>query len=496
MTEQPMVQEIFTRGHFMILSPSDRVHTNYFPSHSSQRAREGDMFVFLIGARSGLVGGVSTSAMGIHMPDDWTRFTWRLSSRNRSESFYRIATGNEAGQRFNLHTEDVRHHLRTLILIRRPENFSEWTIRGISDYFFDDRFWEATIPDLQLDPGGSVICYLSGRPNPVDKQSHEITHGGFSLSTPVETHVEKLRSGIFQFPVYAIAHSQEPLPGMPIPGEPPDDPTGPPADQGAPHPPENLEVLDRGRRFLLLSWEAPSNSPNPVTAYLVYRDGVFVGSTASTVLEFRDEGLSPATEYEYFVRASSSGNLSSRSNKEIATTKIPPPKTPGQEHTRIYPATWGNVYGSDLQPITRISNLAHGHVLREGNARSLIGFNDAKIRTDLVAAEILEMSLRITVAHSIAGTGKFKYGTHSQTNDPGIWDVSFVILGHNVEEPPTEGQEIELPLSARDGERFQDGVARGIAIGPSPDPLSPDWAIRFQNYDEESPPKLVVRYRK
>lgn len=92
----------------------------------------------------------------------------------------------------------------------------------------------------------------------------------------------------------------------------------------APDKPRNLVVDSVGSRFVELDWRRVSRAEH----YNVYRDGNLVAQ--STRSSYRDEGLEPATTYEYRVSAvDEDGDEGPLSDSVQATTDpLPPPAAP------------------------------------------------------------------------------------------------------------------------------------------------------------------------
>lgn len=80
------------------------------------------------------------------------------------------------------------------------------------------------------------------------------------------------------------------------------------ADLTAPSKPTGLESASIGTTAITLAWSASTDSVG-VASYVVYRDGVRIGST--TIPSYADTGLTPATSYDYAVAAcDAAGNCS------------------------------------------------------------------------------------------------------------------------------------------------------------------------------------------
>ncbi len=99
--------------------------------------------------------------------------------------------------------------------------------------------------------------------------------------------------------------------------------TSVPPDTQPPTVPSNLAASGVIDSQATIGWSA-STDDVAVSAYLVYRDGAFVGSTRSTSLT--DTGLSPSTAYDYRVAALDyASHLSAQSAPLVVTTLGPSP---------------------------------------------------------------------------------------------------------------------------------------------------------------------------
>ncbi|MDQ0193816.1 carbohydrate binding domain-containing protein [Paenibacillus wynnii] len=89
-------------------------------------------------------------------------------------------------------------------------------------------------------------------------------------------------------------------------------------DTIAPTAPTNVTAVAQGASSVLVSWTASTDNVG-VTGYEVYRNGIKVGTTAST--SYSDNGLTSSTTYQYTVKAfDAAGNLSGLSAIAFATT--------------------------------------------------------------------------------------------------------------------------------------------------------------------------------
>lgn len=101
-------------------------------------------------------------------------------------------------------------------------------------------------------------------------------------------------------------------------------------DGTGPTVPTNLVATATGTTTIGLTWTASTDPESGIAGYRIFRGGSQVGQTAQT--SFTDTGLSPATEYEYQVRAVNGDGLESGlSNAASATTLDATPPTAPQD---------------------------------------------------------------------------------------------------------------------------------------------------------------------
>ena len=82
--------------------------------------------------------------------------------------------------------------------------------------------------------------------------------------------------------------------------------------------PTNLSASPVGTERIDLTWSASSDPESGIAGYRVFRDGSEVGTTTQTV--FQDDGLSPATEYDYYVVAVNGDGLESDASSTVSAT--------------------------------------------------------------------------------------------------------------------------------------------------------------------------------
>lgn len=79
--------------------------------------------------------------------------------------------------------------------------------------------------------------------------------------------------------------------------------------------PANLSCKDVTETSVALSWGA-SVGPRPIETYTLYRNGTAIGHTAALML--KDSGLTPNTQYSYFVTATDSSGKESLPSKSLS----------------------------------------------------------------------------------------------------------------------------------------------------------------------------------
>jgi chitodextrinase len=93
-----------------------------------------------------------------------------------------------------------------------------------------------------------------------------------------------------------------------------------PPDTQAPTAPTSLSATATSFSSIALNW-SPSSDNVAVTGYIIYRNGVQVGTAAGTT--FTDTGLSPLTSYTYTVRARDAANNQSPLSASATATTLP-----------------------------------------------------------------------------------------------------------------------------------------------------------------------------
>ena len=130
-----------------------------------------------------------------------------------------------------------------------------------------------------------------------------------------------------------------------------------------------------------------------------------------------------------------------------------------------------------------------------GNQRSLIGFDDDEIRSDLAGATITKVELRLDNTHFYNNSGGTAViGTHDYGSAPGSWSGSRVQESRETESW-AKGALKWVTLSNSFGTDFQDGSATGIALGPG-DSSSLTYYSYWVGQNGTNKPQLRITYEK
>lgn len=167
-----------------------------------------------------------------------------------------------------------------------------------------------------------------------------------------------------------------------------------------------------------------------------------------------------------------------------------------QTFTKSYSSTWTRSYQGDGS--LRISNgdMYQGYYSStNGNQRSLIGFDDDKIRSDLSGATIKKVELTLDNVHFYNNSGGTAViGTHDYGSSPSTWS------GSRVDESRqnfswAKGAKKTVTLSNSFGTDFKSGNATGIALGPG-DSTSLTYYSYFSGQNSSNKPVLKITYTK
>lgn len=128
-----------------------------------------------------------------------------------------------------------------------------------------------------------------------------------------------------------------------------------------------------------------------------------------------------------------------------------------------------------------------------GNTRSLVGFDDANIRSVLSGATIKSVKLTFRVKHCfLAGGLNVRIRTHNHTSLPSNWSAGSEIA---TRAGSKAGSTYTVTLPNSFGTDLKNGNARGIGFGPGPSQDRKYYGYMY-GPDSVSKPKLTITYEK
>lgn len=170
--------------------------------------------------------------------------------------------------------------------------------------------------------------------------------------------------------------------------------------------------------------------------------------------------------------------------------------TPVQQYTKTYTSQWTRSYQGDGS--LRISNgdMYQGQYSgTNGNQRSLIGFDDSQIRSDLSGATITKVELRLDNTHFYNNSGGTAViGTHDYGSAPASWSGSRVDENRETESW-AKGALKWVTLANSFGNDLKSGAATGIALGPG-NSTSLTYYGYFVGQNGSNKPQLRITYSK
>ncbi|MBR56704.1 MAG: hypothetical protein CMH54_01465 [Myxococcales bacterium] len=157
----------------------------------------------------------------------------------------------------------------------------------------------------------------------------------------------------------------------PEPDEGTTDPGSPPTDMTPPSVPANFEAYAINENKIQLNWDSSSDEETGISNYIIYRNGVNVGTTL--YLSYQDTNLIPGTTYAYRVSALNGDGLESAKSAEVlATTEgqnpsvdTTPPSAP--LNLTVESTTPSSVSLAWLQATDLESGVDTYYVYRDGN---------------------------------------------------------------------------------------------------------------------------------
>lgn len=214
----------------------------------------------------------------------------------------------------------------------------------------------------------------------------------------------------------------------------------------------------------------------------------FLGGAGTSKMWVEDKGLTLSS-----VGVLNDGNIPA-SGGSSSTAPKPGAAKPKTRKTYRYPVTWSGTYreNNGYSP-SRGSQMQQGDLgdAYHGNAKALMGFDSAKIISDLAGATIVSCKITMYANHwwnNSGGTAKI--GTHNYTSRPQTW-ASNRVRGSRVLKGnwPKPGQRT-VDLGTTIGNDFKSGVARGLTLGPAT--TVKEFAGRFNGFGMDKAPVLEI----
>jgi len=133
--------------------------------------------------------------------------------------------------------------------------------------------------------------------------------------------------------------------------------------------------------------------------------------------------------------------------------------------------------------------------LLNGNQYSMIGFDDALIRSDTAGSTINKVELYLNNNHFYSNSGgNAVIGTHNQTTLSGTHSSSQI--NDNLQQTHFDlGQAKWITIPNSIGTALRDNTAKGIALGPGPT-TSQSYYGYFAGNGQSGEPQLRITYTK
>lgn len=172
--------------------------------------------------------------------------------------------------------------------------------------------------------------------------------------------------------------------------------------------------------------------------------------------------------------------------------------SPPATYTKTYSATWTGSYQGDGDRRNSNGDMYHGQYDgTQGNQKSMIGFNNSQIQSDLSGATITSVKLTLTNKHWYNNSGgTLVVGHHNSTASsapatyPGGTTSVVTFSGW------AKGATKTVSIGTAFGNGFRDDTIEGIVIGPG-DSTSKTYYGYFQGGASASTrPKLTITYTK
>lgn len=222
-----------------------------------------------------------------------------------------------------------------------------------------------------------------------------------------------------------------------------------------------------------------------------------VGSPSATTWNLRSMGQ--GGRFTVYDMGPAEDALPDISRSETSGTGDVPPVAGTTSYDKTYSATWTQSYtGGGAQRPDSGGKAYQGYTSYwpgGGTQRSLIGFDDATIRSDIAGATIQSIDVFLYFEHWNNGSGgSAGIGTHGNAAAPASFTGSTAILKQEGSWARGEGRWVRLPSSEH--ARFQSGGARGISLqAPSTSALHYGIASGA-GASSSRRPKIRIKYKK
>lgn len=239
----------------------------------------------------------------------------------------------------------------------------------------------------------------------------------------------------------------------------------------------------------IVSFEHPfqDSSPGGTDAHISWYFTTNVNNTAGLIVAGTDvTGGTPGAR----IFAMDMGPSLSYSNFDMGSGI-----SPVQSYTKTYACNESASYQEDGSN-RGISDCYQGrYSATNGNQYSMIGFDDAQIRSDLTGATINKVELYLNNNHFYSNSGgNAIIGTHNQTTLSGTHSSSQIT--DNIQATHFDlGQAKWITIPNSIGTALKNNTAKGIALGPGPS-NSQSYYGYFAGNGQSGEPQLRITYTK
>lgn len=169
--------------------------------------------------------------------------------------------------------------------------------------------------------------------------------------------------------------------------------------------------------------------------------------------------------------------------------------SPPTQYVKTYAANESASYQEDGSNRGVSSCYQGRYSATNGNQYSMIGFDDATIRSNLAGATINKVELYLNNNHFYSNSGgNAVIGTHNQTTLSGSHSSSQIT--DNIQQTHFDlGQAKWITIPNSIGNALRDNTAKGIALGPGPT-TSQSYYGYFAGNGESGEPQLRITYTK